>query len=156
MDHSNNIRQATKADFSVLKEIGMDCYEKTVDPKSKNWLAKLLFQRYFSKRKFKQRQKLNVQIYCLIEDGKVVGFYELEAGGCLASLYVHSCAQRKGYGKALLFHALDKAKELNLKEVYLDASEYAHDFYLRYGFKDTKKPNVVLGVWMVAMKIKVV
>lgn len=152
----NNIRLATKEDFQRLKEIGMNCYDKTVDPQQQSFLARVLFLRYFSKRKFKQRQKLEVLIYCLEENGRIMGFYELEKGGCLSSLYVHQEAIKKGYGKALLMHSLQEAKRLGLKEVYLDASQYAHDFYKHFGFKDTKKPTVLLGVWMVSMKIKIV
>ena len=156
MSLNNNIRLATKEDFKRLKEIGMNCYDKTVDPKNQNVIARLLFLRYFSKYKFKQRQKAKVLIYCLERDHLITGFYELEQGGCLSSLYVHCDFQKQGDGKALITHALGKAKEINLKEIYLDASEFAHDFYQHFGFKDTKKPTVVLGVWMVPMKIKIV
>ena len=155
MHPSNNIRKATLLDYPILKEIGMECYDKTVAQNEKSWLSRLLFKRYFSKRKFLEREKNNVEIYCLLEEDKVVGFYELESQGGLASLYVSVNYHKKGYGKALMLHALNKAKELKLREVYLDSSYYARDFYKHLGFKEVKPPRIVLGVFMVAMKIKI-
>jgi len=155
MNPNNNIKLASIEDFKRLKEIGMNCYEHTVPKDQQSFLTRFLFWRYFSKRKFKERQRLDVLIYCLEVNGTIMGFYELEQTGCLSSLYVHQDGLKKGYGKALLLHSLKEAKRIGLKEVYLDASQFAHDFYKHFGFKDTKKPKVLMGVWMVPMKIKV-
>ena len=151
----SKIRKATVSDYPILKEIGMECYDKTVSKEEKSWLTRLLFKRYFSYRKFLERENRHVEIYCLCLENEVVGFYELENQGGLASLYVKCDYHKQGYGKALMLHAIQKAKELKLKEIYLDSSYYARDFYKRLGFKEVQPPRLVLGVYMVAMKMKV-
>lgn len=147
-----NIRETKKLDYPRLKEIGMQCYDKTISNQEKSWLTRLLFSRYFSKRKFIERERLNVMSYVILENDYIVGFYELEENGCLTSLYIDCYYQKKGYGKRLLIHAQNKAKEKDVKEIYLDASRFGHGFYLKMGFKDQRKPKEVLGVWMVTMK----
>lgn len=147
--------EATNKDFKRLKEIGMICYDVTVDPKKENFLARLLFLRYFSKRKFKERLYQEVLIVCLKVENEIVGFYELEKAGNLASLYVIPDYHKKGYGRMLLENALCRAKQLQIKEINLEASKYAYDFYLHMGFKDSQKAKVVLGVWMIPMKFKI-
>lgn len=147
--------EATKKEFKRLKEIGMACYDVTVDSKRENFLARLLFLRYFSKRKFKERLYQEVLIVYLKVDDEIVGFYELEKTGNLASLYVMPDCHKKGYGRVLLENALFRAKELQMKEITLESSQHAHDFYLHMGFKDSQKAKVVLGVWMTPMKFKI-
>lgn len=150
--NNSNVKQATSKDYKRLKEIGMNCYDETVAKNERGWLSRILFLRYFSKRKFLERERLGVFIYCIEENNEIVGFYELEPEGCLSSLYVHTDYQKKGYGKKLLTHAFMIAKQQKMKEIHLDASRFAHHFYQHMGFKDTKKPRIILGVWMVAMK----
>lgn len=147
--------EATRKDFKRLKEIGMTCYDVTVDPKKEHFFARLLFLRYFSKRKFIERLYQEVLIVCLKVENEIVGFYELEKTGNLASLYVMPNCHKKGYGRVLLENALFRAKELKMKEMTLEASKHAHDFYLHMGFNDSQKAKVVLGVWMIPMKFKI-
>lgn len=149
------IRDADSKDYAQLKNIGMLCYEKTVDYKQQSWITRFLFKRYFSKNKFKDRYCLGVLIRCLEVENSVVGFYELEESGCLSSLYVLPEQHKKGYGKMLLKDAIQQAKLKKIKEIYLDSSLYAVNFYKKHGFKEAKKPTVILGVWMQRMKNKI-
>ena len=150
-----NIKEATKKDYPILKEIGMVCYKETVPKTQQSWLTKFLFNRYFSKNKFAERKKRGTFIYYLENENEIVGFYELENSGGLASLYVKPNHHKKGYGKALLMHALMKAKEIGCQEMFLDSSEFAHQFYKKMGFRNFGEAKVILGVWMQTMKIKI-
>ena len=150
-----NIKEATKKDYPILKEIGMICYKETVPKTQQSLLTKFLFSRYFSKGNFTSRKNRGVNIYLLESNQEIVGFYELEKNGGLASLYVRPNCHKKGYGKALLMHALVKAKELGCQEMFLDSSEFAHEFYKKMGFKDFGGAKEILGVWMQTMKIKI-
>ena len=97
-----NIKEATKKDYPVLKEIGMICYKETVPKTQQSLLTKFLFNRYFSKSKFTSRKNRGVCIYLIENNSGIVGFYELEKNGGLASLYVKPDQHKQGYGKALL------------------------------------------------------
>lgn len=149
------IRNADEKDYVQLKHIGMVCYDKTVEKKQQSWITRFLFKRYFSKNKFKERYHLGVLIRCLEIENNIVGFYELEESGCLSSLYVLPEHHKKGYGKMLLKDAYQNAKLKKINEIYLDSSLYAVNFYKKYGFKEVKKPTVILGVWMQRMKNKI-
>lgn len=43
-----------------------------------------------------------------------------------------------GIGSALIERGLREAKDLNLSEFWLDASEDGHDLYVKYGFEDVE------------------
>ena len=93
----------------------------------------------------------NTMVYVLKNESRVLGFYELEQEGLLASLYVDLNHQRLGYGKMLMDDAVLKAKKANLKEIKLDANESAVVFYEKMGFKVVDKNKEILGVVMVPM-----
>lgn len=144
-----------KRDARVLKQIGMSCYDKEIAKESHGLLVRLLFCRYFSKRKFRSRLKRDVYIAIARKDGVVGGFYELEPNGLLSSLYVLPTLQHQGMGKTLLDDALAQAKKRELAEIHLDASLYAVAFYERYGFKKVGKKRELLEVEMLPMTMKV-
>lgn len=138
-----------------LKKIGMACYEQEIDPHGNYHLVRLLFLRYFSKRKFKNRRKQGVMIFCLKYQDEIVGFYELEKDGLLSSLYVLPSFQHNGFGKALLEEAIKQARGMGLQEIYLDASEFAQDFYDHQGFRKFKESRQILGITLIPMKKRI-
>lgn len=149
-----DIKEATTADFSQMKQLGITCYDVNIDPNRQYRLVRFLFLRYFSKRKFKQRQKQGVMMGVVYDKKTLAGFYELEKDGLLSSLYILPTSQGKGYGKALLNDAIAKAKANGLTTMKLDASEYAKDFYSHHGFNQYEKKRIVLGIPMIPMKRK--
>ncbi|MBN1502696.1 GNAT family N-acetyltransferase [Candidatus Woesearchaeota archaeon] len=55
----------------------------------------------------------------------------------ICALVVHKSYRRKGIGKRLLMHTIQKLKELNPKEIFLSVSQYnipALILYLKNGF----------------------
>lgn len=156
MNNSPNIeiKEATHDDYEAMKQLGMQCYDSNIDPNRNYRLVRFLFLRYFSKRKFKQRQQDGVMIGVAYKAKQLVGFYELEKSGLLSSLYILPEGQGKGYGKALLSEAIKQAKILHLTTMKLDASEYAKDFYLHHGFVQSEKKRQVLGITMIPMHKK--
>lgn len=54
----------------------------------------------------------------------------------LTDLIVHESARRKGYGKQIFEHVFQKARELDIKNLYLyvDADEWVREWYERNGF----------------------
>jgi N-acetylglutamate synthase-like GNAT family acetyltransferase len=66
----------------------------------------------------------------------VVGFYQLTGEsptGELVALFVDPAAIGSGLGRRLLRHALDRARELGMSSVIIDADPYAEPFYVRAG-----------------------
>ena len=99
------IEEAQTTDFPELKTIGMACFENSIRTPGENYLASVLFRRYFSKWRFRARQHQGTRIFVYRHQDALVGFYELETDGLLSSLYVDPDHQKKGYGGALLRHA---------------------------------------------------
>jgi putative acetyltransferase len=67
-------------------------------------------------------------------DGKIAGFANLEADGCIDMLYVAASHQVQGVG-ALLYKTLeDEAKKQGMKRLHSDVSLTAHRFFLFKGF----------------------
>lgn len=74
----------------------------------------------------------NAETYVLEEDGKVVGFIAL-LGNEIGGLFLDPSKHGKGYGKAMVDHAV--ALKGPLKVEVFHNNEIGRPFYERYGFK---------------------
>lgn len=75
-------------------------------------------------------------------DGSLAGCIRLEvdqpeASGELAACFVEPDYQGKGVGRLLFDTFISKARDLNLKTIWLDADPSAEPFYARMGFVTT-------------------
>lgn len=68
------------------------------------------------------------------EDGRIVGFIELEDDGHIDCFYTHRDCQRRGVGRRLFDHLLAEARARGLRELYVEASAIARPFFERAGF----------------------
>ncbi|MGA1874575.1 MAG: N-acetyltransferase [bacterium] len=68
----------------------------------------------------------------------------------LRSLAVHADHQRQGIGKALVIHALDEARSLELKKVFL--LTYQKAFFEKFGFREVQKSELPHKVWSDCIK----
>ena len=82
-------------------------------------------------------------------DGKIigtVGIYAMKGHMCeLRKMYLNPDYRGKGYGKMLLDHAIDKAKELGFTSMILEtasALKEAINLYRKYGFKPYKADHL--------------
>ncbi|MBO7110981.1 MAG: GNAT family N-acetyltransferase [Bacteroidaceae bacterium] len=58
----------------------------------------------------------------------------------------------KGYGKQIMLHAIDAAREyFNAKVIDLDAQEYARGFYEKVGFRQSSQPFMLDGISHIKM-----
>lgn len=75
------------------------------------------------------------------EGGKIVGYagiYYFFEDGYITTMAVAPAWRRKGIGKRLLYHQIEKAKELGLKKLWLEVREsnrVAQEMYRKFGFK---------------------
>ncbi len=86
--------------------------------------------------------------WCMFDGNRIIGtvaIAELDSISCeLKSLYLSEKYHGMGYGKKLLMHAVNKAKNYEYQKMYLDSlstSTKAVALYRRVGFIDTEKYN---------------
>jgi len=79
------------------------------------------------------------ETYKLVEDGDIIGFFSLLKIGNeilkLDYLFIYPKFIGQGYGKTLLKHCIETAKEMKVKKIILDADPNAERFYENFGFK---------------------
>jgi amino-acid N-acetyltransferase len=82
-------------------------------------------------------------------DGKIMGIVSLaiiwEDLGEVRSLIVAEESQGKGIGKALVYHCMEMAKEIGVKQLF--ALTYVPEFFLRLGFHDMNKQMLPHKIW---------
>lgn len=81
--------------------------------------------------------------YLLLINEQLAGFIELESDGHIDCAYVSPVFQRKGVATALLKYVLDKAKSLELKLLYVEASIVAKPLFEKFGFVVDKENRIV-------------
>lgn len=75
---------------------------------------------------------------------QIAGFSDLEPGGHIDMLFVHSDFQGLGVARSLMDHILDAAREQRLSELSTDASVTARPFFERIGFRVVREQDVQL------------
>jgi GNAT superfamily N-acetyltransferase len=80
------------------------------------------------------------------EDGKIVGFAELEPTGHVDHFYCHYQWQRKGVGKLLLQALEGEAIRLEINWLFTEVSLTAREFFLSRGFEIVRlEENLICG-----------
>ncbi|HML05299.1 MAG TPA: GNAT family N-acetyltransferase [Methanobacterium sp.] len=87
----------------------------------------------------KWRKRISNNYLFVARDERIVGFGELSPDGCISMLYVHKDYLRRGIGKELLDLMVEKARELNILEIFTEASITSKPFFESQGFKIVKK-----------------
>jgi len=77
--------------------------------------------------------------------GQTVGFLELDTDGHIDCHYVHPSHNRRGFGSALLLHAITTAADFGMTKLYVEASHIAKDLYLKHGFQVVSSNQVSIG-----------
>jgi putative acetyltransferase len=85
----------------------------------------------------------NKRPYMVFIKGEIAGFIELESNGHIDCAYVSPKYQRMGVATNLLNHVMYIAKNLGLKQLYVEASIVAKPFFEKRGFIVEKK-NIVI------------
>ena len=80
--------------------------------------------------------------YVAEEQGKIIGFGELEANGHIDRFYCHKDFQRKGIGKKILEQLESKARFLEIEKLFLEASITAKPFFESQNFIVVKQQEV--------------
>jgi putative acetyltransferase len=81
--------------------------------------------------------------YLCIINNEVAGFIELESDGHIDCAYVSPRFQRQGVATKLLDHVIIVAKDLGLKQLYVEASIVAKPLFEKKGFLAEKESSVI-------------
>ncbi|MCC3404257.1 MAG: GNAT family N-acetyltransferase [Microcoleus sp. PH2017_10_PVI_O_A] len=76
------------------------------------------------------------------EGDKIAGFGQLEINGHIDCFYCHKHFQRQGIGTLILTQIESKAKDLELKKIFTEASITARPFFETHGFMVMRKQEV--------------
>jgi len=84
--------------------------------------------------------------FCVVaeENGRLLGFADLDPAGRLDRLYVNADWQSRGVGGRLLEAAVAEAKQRGLKELHTEASLTAQGFFTRRGFRSLGTQTITL------------
>jgi putative acetyltransferase len=82
--------------------------------------------------------------FVAIQDGKIVGFAELEADGHIDYSYAHHQWQGKGVGSALYSAIENEAISKKMSRLYAEVSVPAKEFFLRQGFEVVEEQNNIV------------
>jgi putative acetyltransferase len=77
--------------------------------------------------------------------GRIAGFSDLEPDGHIDMLYVHPEFQGRGVARALLQHVEQRARALNLRRLYTEASITARPVFEARGFRVILPQTVTVG-----------
>ena len=77
----------------------------------------------------------NKMTYVAEEEGKIIGFAELEKTGHIGCFYCHADYQSRGVGTRLMNQIQSTAKNLGIQTLFAEASITARPFFERMGFK---------------------
>ena len=80
--------------------------------------------------------------YVAEEQGKIIGFGELEANGHIDRFYCHKDFQRRGIGKKILEQLESKAKSLGIEKLFTEASITAKPYFQSQNFIVVKQQEV--------------
>ena len=78
------------------------------------------------------------------ENGRVIGFAQLESNGHIDCFYIAHDFINKGVGSKLLLEIEERAKSLDITKLFTEASITAKPFFLSKGFKVVKEQLVEL------------
>lgn len=115
--HQVNIRDYTKEQVDAWTAVNMDI---------EVWINSL-------------KSKLT---YVAEENGKVIGFGELEANGHIDRFYCHKDFQGQGVGTKILEQIELTARDLEIKTLFVEASITARPFFEKNKFIILKKQEV--------------
>lgn len=81
------------------------------------------------------------EVYALVAAQEIVGFYALSGNGTTLSLdhlWIAPAEIGNGYGRALMAHAIERARQLGATALEIEADPHAQGFYERMGARKVR------------------
>jgi putative acetyltransferase len=86
-----------------------------------------------------------IRPFVVEEEGRIVGYADLQADGHIDHFYVSGTTARRGVGRFLMARIRARAQELKLPRLFSDVSRTAQPFFERFGFVVLEYKTVVVG-----------
>jgi putative acetyltransferase len=86
-----------------------------------------------------------IRPFVVEEDGRIVGYADLQANGHIDHFYVSGPKARRGVGRILMDRIHSRAEELKLTRLFSDVSRTARPFFERFGFLVLERKTVVVA-----------
>lgn len=123
------LRKATNADAQTIERLSSICFNDDYDEE------KMLIP--------EEEEKCGLRIYLAVVDNNLIGKIHLDVSSSIAGIYGFGVLPEyrgKGYGRAILTHAIEMLKEGEFKEIMIQVevkNENALKLYLSCGFEVT-------------------
>lgn len=153
------IRSPLSSDGEALEQVALASFHTAWDPIVGEGVVENYVRAELSPEHWRQlAAKADPMAWVFVDGETTVGFCVMDPDEqapdwlgfpgslLLQRLYIHPDYQGKGAGKALLFHALDYARERGFTGVWLVTDQrnpQAWNFYLRHGFTPFLEQNYV-------------
>ena len=86
-----------------------------------------------------------IRPFVVEEEGRIVGYADLQVNGYIDHFYVSGTNARRGVGRILMDRIHTRAQELKLTRLFSDVSRTAQPFFKRFGFLVLEHKTVVVG-----------
>lgn len=86
-----------------------------------------------------------IRPFVVEDDGRIVGYADLQVSGYLDHFYVSGTRARRGVGRALMDRIHARAGELKLGRLFSDVSRTAQPFFERFGFRVLEHKTIIVG-----------
>jgi putative acetyltransferase len=86
-----------------------------------------------------------IRPFVVEEDGRIVGYADLQANGFIDHFYVSGSSARRGVGRILMDHIHSRAAQLALASLFSDVSRTAQPFFERFGFLIFEHKTAIVG-----------
>jgi putative acetyltransferase len=91
--------------------------------------------------RWRDRMK-SINPYVVTENNKILGYADLQSSGYIDHFFVRGGCSKKGIGKMLLLHLIDKAEVNGIDELSADVSLAAQGFFVAMGFELIRRQKV--------------
>ena len=146
-----SVRKAIKSDVPAIQHIAQVTWEATYGSILSREQFEYMIQLIYSTEALEKQMNSGHHFYILTEHEESIGFIDVEkindTKTKLHKIYLLPGHQGKNYGKLLLNHAIEKAKENNSSILQLNVNRYnkAKQFYEKQGFVVKYEDDIDIG-----------
>ena len=115
------------------------------------------FYKFANYENIKEKLNKSIQIFVAKDNNKIFGMIAIRDYSHIALLFVKKEYHKQGTATKLMYTAIEYCKQNNssLKNITVNSSPYAVEFYHKKGFKDIDKEQTVNGIISTPMRLKI-
>ncbi len=115
------------------------------------------FYKFANYENIKEKLNESMQIFVEKDNNKIIGMIAIRDYSHIALLFVKKEYHKQGIATKLMNTAIEYCKQNNnsLKNITVNSSPYAVEFYHKKGFEDINKEQTVNGIISTPMRLKI-